>query len=37
MGMQNYKRRWDLRIYGVKKSGPDKECNTWDIVIKILL
>ncbi len=36
MGMQKYKRRWDLRIYGVKESGPDKECNTWDIVIKIL-
>ncbi len=36
MGMQNYKRRWDLRIYGVKESGPDKESNTRDIVIKIL-
>ncbi len=34
--MQNYKRRWDLRIYGVKESGPDKESNTQDIVIKIL-
>ncbi len=36
MGMQNYKRRWDLRIYGVKESGPDKESNTRDTVIKIL-
>ncbi len=36
MGMQNYKRRWDLRIYGVKESGPDKESNTRDIVIKIV-
>ncbi len=24
MRMQNYIRRWDLRIYGVKESGPDK-------------
>ncbi|KAL1274402.1 hypothetical protein QQF64_027216 [Cirrhinus molitorella] len=36
MGMQNYKRRWNLRIYGVKESGPDKESNTQDILIKIL-
>lgn len=36
MGMQNYKRRWDLRIYGLKESSPDKESNTRDIVIKIL-
>ncbi len=36
MGMQNYKRRWDLRIYRVKESGPDKESNTQYIVIKIL-
>ncbi len=36
MGMQNYIRRWDLRICGVKESGPDKQSNTQDIVIKIL-
>lgn len=36
MGVQNYKRRWDLRIYGVKESGSDRENNVRDVVIKIL-
>lgn len=30
--MQNYY----LRIYGVKESGPDRDNNTWDVIIKTL-
>lgn len=36
MGVQNYKRRWDLRIYGVKESGSDRENNTRYVIIKII-